>query len=371
MKLLIQCNYDPDNLGGIERVTLNLLDVLKSRDIEVEVIAGSASGTVQKRDGYLYRGLEIMRKIDGTPLLRFGNLQFLRAGMRADLIVFQEPFPTLLPGLFLLRFLLRKQVVVLVHAIPHMPKPVAGLYDRVRRALLSRVAVVATTPVLRDQLRLTGSASRQVIPLCFDETAAEIQTHLSEAEAAQMPSLPERYMLFFGRLAGYKGLEVLLPAIRDLPHIEFVIAGSGIKGAYVENYIAEYGLTNVIFIHRHVSEKEKYHLIRHCAAFLLPSTNKSEAFAITQLEAMFYSRPVVNTQLSNGVNYVAPDNVAALTVPVNSVDALSIAIQQLWDDPMLAGKLGKGGKNRMDDLFSREAFQSAWGQYFDTYLTGS
>lgn len=367
MKILIQCNYDPQNLGGIEMVTQNLLEVLASRNFYIEVMAGTDSDLTEERKGYHFRGLRILHKIRGAVILRWGNWRFLRAGLRSDVILFQEPFPTLLPSLFLLRFVFRKHVFVLVHAIPHMPKALAGPYARLRRTLLTRVPVVATTPILLEQLELPCKSPypRDVISLCLGDAFIDRGTSPSLNEADDLPILPQRYMLFFGRLASYKGIEILMPAIRAAPEVNFVIAGAGELSAEVSAFIATHGLDNVVFINRRVSDAEKLHLIIHCDAFLLPSTNSSEAFAITQIEAMHFGKPIINTQLNNGVNFVAPANEVALTVPPRDADALAAAIRRLWSDEALANELGSRGKARKERLFSRSEFERKWLNYFE------
>lgn len=367
MKILIQCNYDPQNLGGIEMVTQTLLEVLTSRNFDIEVMAGTDSDAIEERTGYRFRGLKILRKISGVVILRWGNWRFLRAGLRSDVIMFQEPFPTLLPSLFLLRFVFRKRVFVLVHAIPHMPKALAGPYARLRRTLFARVPVVATTPILLEQLELPRNTPypRDVISLCFGDAFTDPGPSPSLNDADDLPILPQRYMLFFGRLASYKGIEILMPAIRAAPEVNFVIAGAGVLSAEVSTFINKHGLENVVFINRSVSDAEKLNLINHCYAFLLPSTNSSEAFAITQIEAMHFGKPIINTQLNNGVNFVAPANDVALTVPPRDADALAAAIRRLWSDEALANELGSRGKERKERLFSRSEFERKWLTYFD------
>lgn len=367
MKLLIQCNYDPQGFGGIEMVTKNLLQTLAHRDFNIEVFAGTDSDVSEQRTGYYFFGLKVIRKISGAAILRWGNWQFLRAGLRADLILFQEPFPTLMPALFMLRFLFRKRVVVLIHAIPQMPRTLARPYTWLRNLILARVPVVATTPVLLEQLKLPPESPypRDVISLCFGEDAPKHVPMLTPDECVALSILPPRYMLFFGRMASYKGVEVLLPAIQAAPEVQFVIAGTGQLSDEVSTFIASNELKNVIFIDRRVSDAEKRHLFVHCTALLLPSTNSSEAFAITQIEAMFFGKPIINTQLHNGVNFVAPADEVALTVPPGDSEALASAIHRLWIDKDLAKQLGDRGKARQALLFSRCVFRQKWLDYFN------
>ncbi len=363
MKILVQCNYDPQNFGGIEMVTRNLIEVLFEKKLEVQVIAGSRESYCEKRNGYSYRGVRILNKFKGAPILLFGNIKFICAGYRSDLIIFQEPYPTLLPAIYILRFLFQKKIIILVHAIPSMPFVIKSLYSKIRGFLLNRVSVVATSPILLDQLGLENNSLSSVIPCCFDEKNCESINIESSLNKINLPQIPERYILYCGRLAEYKGLGVLMQAIIDSPQIQFIIAGEGVMNKYISNKIERYNLKNVIFINKYISDLEKYYLIKNSYSIVLPSINSSEAFAIIQLEAMYFSRPIINTNLKNGVNYVAPHLVSAYSVPVSDSKALTNAIEKVWNDSILAQKLGRAGKSRYHSLFSQFAFKKSWSDY--------
>ena len=71
-----------------------------------------------------------------------------------------------------------------------------------------------------------------------------------------------------------------------------------------------------------MDENTKHDLISNAAAFLFPSVHPTEAFGITQLEAMACAKPIINCWLSTGVNWVAPDGECAITVYPDDEQAL-------------------------------------------------
>ena len=84
---------------------------------------------------------------------------------------------------------------------------------------------------------------------------------------------------------------------------------------------------------------------------VFPSLYNSEAFGIIQLEAMSYSKPVLNTNLQTGVPWVSVHNVTGITVPVENVDELTKAIDKL-SSLKLASKLGLKARPRVEEMFT-------------------
>lgn len=351
-KILIHSNYRPENHGGIELVVKLIINSLPRADYEITCFFGdmeNSNSVINDRLNYISR--RILMKFAGACILSWGNVKFLLDSLKSELIVFQEPYPTLWPAMFIIRNILRKKVIVLVHANPVSKKLIMKIYGLIRSLVFNGSICVTTSPSLLKEINCSFFERALVIPLSIPNILLPSTKFLC---------LPVRYALYIGRLAEYKGIEYLLESAKLCPNINFVIAGDGPMAAYVSTLIAENRILNINFINRFVTEIEKFELIERASFVIFPSISENEAFGLVQLEAMKSKRAIINTWLDSGVNYVAPNNICAITVSRKSSEQLAQAICKLWNDPDLAVRLGQNGFDRFHLLFQEARFIDSW-----------
>jgi glycosyltransferase involved in cell wall biosynthesis len=107
-----------------------------------------------------------------------------------------------------------------------------------------------------------------------------------------------QYVLFFGRLETYKGLDLLYDNFtqrEELKDIRLVIAGRG--PIYFKRKISQE--TNIIFINRFIQEAEFNELFSHASLLVLPYKRATQS-AVSSL-AHHYRLPVVATNI-DGLN---------------------------------------------------------------------
>ena len=74
---------------------------------------------------------------------------------------------------------------------------------------------------------------------------------------------------------------------------------------------------------------------------MLPSTERTEAFGLVQVEAMASGLPVVSTDLPTGVPWVNEHGVTGLVVPPANADALADGLRRAPRRSGVAGQLGR------------------------------
>ncbi len=92
-------------------------------------------------------------------------------------------------------------------------------------------------------------------------------------------------VLFVGRLVGYKGVDVLLQAMKGLD-AETVIVGDGRVSMSLMALASDLGISDRVRFVGDVSEAELQAWYHACDVLVLPSVSKQEAFGMVQLEAM-------------------------------------------------------------------------------------
>jgi rhamnosyl/mannosyltransferase len=351
--------YPPDG-GGMETVLRDLCDGMAgSWNVDV-VAANTRAATARESPG----GVEVMRaaafgKAASVPLCPSLPVELWRR--RADCVVLHEPNPIAGTALFL--HTPAPHLVVWHHSDLLRPWWALPTYARyVQRALYRRAdCVIVSSPALVADSALVRSARRVVvIPFGIDLARYETPEPAATRRVGEIVrAVPSPRVLFVGRLVYYKGLEVLLEAMRSVP-ASLVIVGEGPLEGALRASVAEKGLGDRVLFAGRVTDDDLPAYYRACDVLVLPSTARTEAFGVVQIEAMASGRPVVSTQLPTGVPWVNQDGVSGLVVRPRDASALASALTRVCEDSGLRDRLAQGAHLRAHELFARERMVAAF-----------
>jgi glycosyltransferase involved in cell wall biosynthesis len=140
--------------------------------------------------------------------------------------------------------------------------------------------------------------------------------------------------------------------MRDLPGTQLVIAGTGPMKREWENLARELGVEQRMSFVGEVALPDLPAYYEACDIFVLPCSERSEAFGVVQLEAMAAAKPVVSCDVGTGVAWVNQNEVTGLVVPPRDPAALARAIKRILGDKELAAKMGAAGKKRVLEEFT-------------------
>ncbi|MBF0243915.1 MAG: glycosyltransferase [Planctomycetes bacterium] len=356
--------FYPPHRGGMESMVQSLCEGLATRGVEVEVlVASDGQRTLRRKEA----GVSITESASFGCVKSLSLSPALPALLRkipGDLHHLHVPNPL---GDIALALAPRKPLVVTYHSDIVRQKLSSILLGPLTRSSLNRAERIVTTwPGQSEQSRTLAPFRDKcvTIPLGIDPA------HFSSNEGAS--GLPEEilpagrdYFLFVGRLVWYKGLEVLLAAVRLLPpEIAFVIVGKGPLAGWLRQSIADNNLGKRVIFIEDAPQDSIPPLYRNCRALVLPSVAPAEVFGVVQLEAFASGKPTINTLLPTGVPWVGQDGLSSITVPPGDAPALAEAISRLHNDKGLAEHLGRQGYDRMLREFTLEIMAK---RYIDLY----
>lgn len=314
-----------------------------------------------KRD--CYNGVRVYRcrsfaEIASAPL----SASFLARGRKetkdADIVVSHFPYP--MTDLGILMGLFGGKLVVWWHCDFDTQK--GRILTKLYTPLVKNTLKKADAIIVSAKGNITGSRIlRKFRHKCHvisfavsDEIAAEGRAYCAKKHGEEAGRKTKVHVIFIGRFVWYKGLDILLKAFsrldRDL--YELVLVGDGPLAGNMKKLAEELRLGNVRFAGA-VSEKEKRDWLKWCDFLVLPSVSKAEAFAIVQIEAMAFGKPVINTWIPSGVPDICPNGVSGITVNPRSEKELAEAIQKLGEDRKLREQLGERGFRLVEEKYSR------------------
>ncbi len=164
----------------------------------------------------------------------------------------------------------------------------------------------------------------------------------------ERPAHPRPFFLFVGRLEKIKGLDDVIPAMRRLPDVDLVIAGTGAWEPELRR-VAE-GLPNVRFL-GWVESGALRAYYRDCLGLVVPSVC-FETFGIILAEAFRDCTPVVARDLGPFPELMRAAGGGELFA---DEDQLVAAMERLRDDPARREAFGRSARAAWEALWSEEA----------------
>src|SRR3954462_6170418 len=214
MRILHLAKYYWPRSGGMERVVQTLAEGAANLGHQVEVVAVESLG----RRGESRRHRSLVTRAFSFAALGSQEIApgyIAAAWKRADIIHVHHPHP--LADLACLLRARRTPVVVTQHADSRR-----GIYRPATRMVLWRAAavVVPSRAHLALSSELAGHESKvEVILFGIDQTRWEVVPPPPPGGAPRA--------IFIGRLAAYKGLDVLLRALEGVPDLRLDVVGAG------------------------------------------------------------------------------------------------------------------------------------------------
>ena len=350
----------PESIGGIEVVIDTLARKHAQDGLDVKVLALSSHDYKDKLsiNGYkLYRAKRNF-EIASTGFSLSVFKKFAQLAKESDIIHYHFPWP-FMDLVHLMKRPPGKPAVLTYHSDIIRQKHLLKLYRPLKRKFLNSVdRIVATSPnyLETSQVLSRFQGKTSVIPIgleasLYKSLGLDRTQYWGERFAG-------KFFLFVGVLRYYKGLHILLDAMkyRDYP---MIIVGAGPIEKELWDHAKRLRLTNVHFLGE-ISDADKCALLRLCYAVVFPSHLRSEAFGVSLLEGALFGKPLISSELGTGTSYINLDQDTGLVVPPNNSDAFRSAMDLLWENPKFAAKCGESAYRRFEQLFSADRMADSY-----------
>ena len=361
--------FFPDTYGGIEQVVHTLASHTQSLDVENRVLVLTPG---EPRRGIEPAGYEVIRYKRDLYVASTGFSISLLANFKkeaewADVMHMHFPWPYA-DLCYLLRGI-NKPSLISYHSDVVNQVQLNKLYAPLRDRYLAKMSriyaaspgIMESSPVLqkfKDKTRLITYGIEHFAQIPAEDLAVH----------AWQEKFGSRFFLFLGALRYYKGLHVLIDALkgRDYPT---VIVGRGDQEEALKQQAKELGLTNLHFVPE-VNNEEKRTLMRSAYGFVFPSHMPSEAFGIVLAEAAQQGLPMISCEIGTGTSYVNLDGETGLVVPPSDSVAFGQALDAFWNQPEQVEVWGRGAMQRYEENFKAETMARRYMGAYGEVLSG-
>lgn len=359
--------YLPDSVGGIEQVIFQLCESGAQHGIDGQVLTLSADPTpavVQLGQHEVHRAkLDIQFASTGFSWSVFK--QFRELAAEADVVNYHFPWPFM--DMVHFASAMNKPSVVTYHSDIIRQKHLLKLYrPLMNRFLASADRIVAASPNYlhtSDVLQQFRDKTR-VIPYGLNK--AGYPQPDTERMNRWRQQLGDKFFLFVGVMRYYKGLHILLEALKDVDY-PVVIVGAGPLELELHAQARALGLRNIHFLGR-LGDEDKVALLQLSYAIVFPSHLRSEAFGISLLEGAMYGKPMISSEIGTGTSYINIHNETGLVVPPSHPQAFREAMRTLWEDPVRAATMGVKAETRYRQLFTADDMGRKWTELYQELL---
>ncbi|HZQ07235.1 MAG TPA: glycosyltransferase [Anaerolineae bacterium] len=334
-------------VGGIENHVRLLAEEQAARGHDVTVLVTSVNRhtRVETRNRvkviYASRLFNVSSAPFSVDLFRYVSR------IESDIIHLHEPFPF---GEMANYFGGRSRAAVMTyHSDIVRQRFLGALYAPFLQRILARVnTIIATSPNYIESSPVLRQWKEKcvVVPLGIEIKPTQKYVEQQNQRNGQL--------LFVGKLRYYKGLNYLIDAMRLLPNAHLTVVGSGPMEREWRTLAEQLGVNERITWAGEVADESLGAYFAACDVFVLPCSERSEAFGTVQLEAMAAGKPMVSCDVKTGVAWVNQNEVTGLVVPPKDSRALAEAIARLINDDSLRARMGAAGVARVQAEFTLE-----------------
>lgn len=340
--------YAYPHIGGIEAVISQINDSLPNEEFEKEVLCCSNTEKSSVENGVKYNRCKFLFEVAANTI----SPEFIwkLSRVNTDILHYHMPFIFAVIAHFIARPKYKKLYITYHSDIVGYDKIMKPFWFIYKKFIEQADKIHVLSPNIIESSKIINPYKEKCIII---PQGINLQ---NKSDNEEVNRIKEKYkgkkILFsLGRLVKYKGFIYGIEAMKKVDNAMYLIGGSGPLKEDFENYIKANHLEDKVELLGRIEDNDLDNYYKACDIYLFPSIMQSEAFGIVQLEAMKYGKPIINTNLGTGVNYVSIHNKTGLTVEPKNSKELANAINKLLNNDSLRETLGQNAKKRVENVF--------------------
>jgi rhamnosyl/mannosyltransferase len=225
-------------------------------------------------------------------------------------------------------------------------------YQPFERAVLKQAsAIIATSSAYRDASRPLSEwlLKCEIVPLGVDIMRFSTPVAANEPPAQRDSRLQ---VLAVGRHTYYKGFAYLIEAVAQAPDIHLNLVGQGDETEHLKTLVTSLNLQDRVTFHDFLSDADVAQQMSDCDCLCLPSIERTEAFGMVLLEAMYFGKATIVSNVDgSGMGWVVDDGITGIKVKPADANALAGALKRLAANREELVSMGQRGKEKFEQQF--------------------
>lgn len=219
--------------------------------------------------------------------------------------------------------------------------------------------VLVPSKYMKERFAATGGFPQEHVSIIEHYSAKE-----AFASAHELSNIRSRLSLIYvGRLASEKGVDVILRALNGLDHVSVTIVGDGPQRQNLIQLTQRLHLQNVRFVGQKLG-KQKWNLIQKSDVCIVPSV-WPEPFGLFAAEAMAMGKCVVASR-SGALPGLISDHVSGILFEAGNWKDLAAKLQWLTHHRDVVKSIGQHARYTARQRFTQTVFRSTLRLFYKT-----
>ncbi|MGB9675010.1 MAG: glycosyltransferase, partial [Candidatus Nanoarchaeia archaeon] len=327
----------------------DLLEYLNSKGVRADLLCFGNRTEENVYNGFKFHSCKTNLKFASAPLSMDFIKCFKKLVKKYDLIHIHSPNPVA----EILSIFSSKPIIVHWHSDIVKQKILYMFYKPFQQVFLKKARkIICTSPQYLESSKQITNYKEKAIIIPSGLNPKRLTYNVSNTEFLKLKEKikDKKIVLSVGRLVYYKGFKYLIKSAKFLPDdVVVVIGGSGPLYNELKKLVEKLDLKDKIFLTGKIKDTGIF--IKNCDVFCLPSIERAEAFGLVLVEALYYGKPLVTTEVyGSGMSYINKNGETGFVVPSKNPKALAEAIIKILSNKKLYQKFSKNALKRFKEF---------------------